>query len=617
MVLSRYLISLLIIVFCAAAPIRDVQAQGTTDDQLAAYYFREGAFDKAAIYYERLYDRTQSDDNYNYYLKCLLALREFKAAERLAEKQAKANPTTMRYRVDVGSVLSKAGEEDKAQKEYSKIIKELDRASVSQILDLGKSFTEIDENDLALEVYLKGRKEIGKAYPFNFQIAQILGQQGNIEGMINEYLDVLEISNGYIQSVQNTLNRVIGFDEENRYNTILQEQLMLRIQKKPDADIYAQMLIWVLMQQNKYDAAMVQVKALDKRNKEDGQRVIALAKTALNNYKYDVAIDGYKYIKAKGASNYYYIESSIALLDAMKLKVINSAYTETSIDQLVTEYENALIEFGKSPATAQMIVDFAQIKAFYQSRFKNAAIGEAIDLLESGLNIPGLDDRQVAQLKMELADIYVLTGLIWDASLLYGQVEKKFKYDELGFEAKLKNAKVFYYSGDFGWSEAQLDVLKGSTSKLISNDAMELSVFITDNTGLDTTTEALSIFSKSELMLAQHKYDSALFMLDLIERNFPGHELADNILFQKAAIANEQGDYVLAAESYMAVYNTFPSDILADNALIEAGRIYESALKDKGKAMSIYETILTEFPSSLFVVEARKRYRSLRGDTVQ
>lgn len=616
MVLSRYLSSLLIILLCGAA-LGEVQAQGTTDDQLAAYYYREGAFDKAVIYYERLYERSPSDENYGYYLNCLLALNEHKSALKLAEKQSKSNSTTMRYRVDVGRVLDKSGDADKAQKEYAKIIKELDRASVSQILDLGKAFAEINENDLALEVYYKGRKLVGKSYPFNFQIAQILGQQGNIDGMINEYLDVLEISNGYIQSVQNTLNRVIGFDEESKYNTILQEQLMMRIQKNPNSDIYAQMLIWVLMQQNKYEQAMIQVKALDKRNKEDGQRVMALAKTALNNYKYDVAIDGYNYVKTKGQSNYYYTEASIAVLEAMKLKVVNSAYSETSINQLVLAYEKALVEFGKTPSTAQLIVDFAHVKAFYQSRYNNGSIGEAIDLLQNGLSIRGIDERQSAYLKLELADIYVLTGMIWDASLLYGQVEKRFKYDEIGFEAKLKNAKVFYYSGDFGWSEAQLDVLKGSTSKLISNDALELSVFISENTGLDTTTEALSIFSKSELMLAQHKYDSALFMLGLIEQNFPGHELSDNILFQKAAIANERGEYLLAAENYLRVYETYPSDILADNALIEAGRIYETFLNDKEKAMSIYETLLTEYSSSLFVVEARKRFRSLRGDSVQ
>ena len=425
MVLSRYLNNLLLILLIAAS-FGDINAQGTTDDQLAAYYYREGSFDKAVIYYDRLYENNPSDDNYNYLLKCFLALEDYKSAEKLAENQVKKHPSTMRYKVDVGTIYNKSGDESKAEKEYSKIIKSLDKASVSQILELGKAFSEIDENQLALEVYYKGRKQVGKAYPFNFQIAQILGQQGNIEGMITEYLDVLEISTGYIQSVQNTLNRVIGFDEESKYNAILKEQLMLRIQKNPESDIYSQMLIWALMQQNKYEAAMIQVKALDKRNKEDGQRVVSLAKIAVNNYKYDVAIDGYNYLKSKGPNNYYYTESYIAMLEAMKLKVINSAYSESSINQLILEYQKALEEFGRRPSTSQLIVDFAHIKAFYQSKYNNAATQEAIELLQNGLSIPGLDDRQLAFTKIELADIYVLTGFIWDASLLYGQVEKKF-----------------------------------------------------------------------------------------------------------------------------------------------------------------------------------------------
>jgi TolA-binding protein len=230
--------------------------------------------------------------------------------------------------------------------------------------------------------------------------------------------------------------------------------------------------------------------------------------------------------------------------------------------------------------------------------------------------LPGLSERDLAYLKLELADVYVLAGLIWDASMLYGQVEKRFKYDEIGFEAKLKNAKVFYYSGDFGWAEAQLDVLKGSTSKLISNDALELSIFISENTGLDSTTEALSIFSRSELMLAQHKYDSALFLLQLIESNFPGHELADNILYQRGAIAVEVGELEKAVDLFLQVQKEYPSDILADNALMEAGRILEVALDEKNRAMEIYQQVLTDYPGSLFVIEARKRFRSLRGDFV-
>ena len=222
-----------------------------------------------------------------------------------------------------------------------------------------------------------------------------------------------------------------------------------------------------------------------------------------------------------------------------------------------------------------------------------------------------------AHLKIQLADIYVLSSDIWDASLLYGQVEKKFKYDELGHQAKLKNALVFYYAGDFRWSQAQLDVLKGSTSKLISNDAVELSAFITENLGIDSNMEALSAFAKMELMVAQHKYDSAMTALEAIEKAYPGHDLGDNILFKRAEILFEQGEYELAAQTYLKIAEDYPFGILVDNAIMQAAKISELQLKDTEKAMALYELILTDHTGSLFVIEARKRFRMLRGDKLQ
>ena len=391
---------------------------------------------------------------------------------------------------------------------------------------------------------------------------------------------------------------------------------MERVQKKPESDVYSRMLIWMLMKQNKFEVAMIQVKALDKRNKEDGQRVLNLANKALNSYKYRVAIDGYSYVKEKGPGNYFYTDATIGLLRAMNQKVTQGSYDEASINELLSTYQVTLEEFGRQSSTWEIVRDYAHVKAFYQSRYNGEALKESIQILKSGLGVPGLNEQQLAGLKVELADIYVLANRIWDASLLYGQVEKRFKYDEIGFEAKLKNAKVFYYSGDFGWAEAQLDVLKGSTSKLIANDALELSVFITENTGLDSTTDALATFAKAELMIAQHKYDSALFVIDLIEQNFPGHELTDNLLYQRANIASELGEFDKATELLMRVAEEHSDGILADNALMEAGRIYERAIQDRNKAMEVYQKILNDHPGSLFVVEARKRFRNLRGDNI-
>ncbi|GAB5537943.1 MAG: hypothetical protein Salg2KO_00460 [Salibacteraceae bacterium] len=592
-------------------------SQGTTDEQLAAYYYREGDFEKAQIYYDNLYDKNGSDENYEYLLKSLLAIEEFRSAQKLAEQHSKAHPNSYEFQIDIGRVLLRAGEEDKANKHFDKVIKSLDKASVNQILSAGRAFTEINDNARALEVYSRGRKQMGNSYPFHFQIAQVKGQMGDIEGMVTEYLDVLEVSTGYIQSVQNTLNRVIGFEENNKYNEILLNELTKRVQKNPDNDIYAEMLVWIFMQQNKYDGALIQVMALDKKNKEDGERVIELANIALNAFQYKTAIQAFEYVKGKGPRSYYYLDAMFGLLRASKAKVTSGHYTESDIEALVTAYKDALDEIGVTSRSAPILNDFAHTKAFYQSKYSNTAISEAIDLLQQGLNTPGLSPSSEAELKMQLADIQVLTGNIWDASLLYGQVEKKFKYDELGHSAKLKNALVFYYAGDFYWSQSQLDVLKGSTSKLISNDAVELSAFITENIGIDSNLEALSMFAKMELMVAQHKYDSALLQLDSIKMIFPGHELGDNILFQRGIIYTALSRYKEAAEAYLKIPEQYPFGILNDNAIMEAARLYEEKLEEKETAMNLYQLILTDYTNSLYTVEARKRYRLLRGDAIQ
>jgi len=550
-------------------------------------------------------------------LNSLLATENFKDAEKLAERHSKAHPQAYRFKVDIGRVMLRAGDDSKANKHFDRIIKDLDKASINQILDVGRSFAEMNENQRALDTYYAGRKLMGDSYPFNFQIAQILGEEGDVEGMVGEYLDVLNISNGYIQSVQNTLNRIIGFEEDNKYNDVLQSELLKRIQKNPNEDIYSEMLIWMYMKQNKFGAALAQVKALDKRNKEDGERVMELADLAFNNFKYGVAIEGYTYVRDKGPRSYYYIESITGLLRSYKARVTETEYDQASIAELVTEYETALNELGYQASTSRLINDLAHIKAFYESRYRDEATFEAVQILVDALKMNGLTPIDEAHLKIQLADIYVLSSDIWDASLLYGQVEKKFKYDELGHQAKLKNALVFYYAGDFRWSQAQLDVLKGSTSKLISNDAVELSAFITENLGIDSNMEALSAFAKMELMVAQHKYDSAMTALEAIEKAYPGHDLGDNILFKRAEILFEQGEYELAAQTYLKIAEDYPFGILVDNAIMQAAKISELQLKDTEKAMALYELILTDHTGSLFVIEARKRFRMLRGDKLQ
>ena len=58
-----------------------------------------------------------------------------------------------------------------------------------------------------------------------------------------------------------------------------------------------------------------------------------------------------------------------------------------------------------------------------------------------------------------------------------------------------------------------------SILKMIANDALQLSVMITDNYGLDSNYQAMLWFATAERLIEQHRYDSAFVLFDSIQIN--------------------------------------------------------------------------------------------------
>ena len=480
------------------------------------------------------------------------------------------------------------------------------------MFELANAFNQRKELDYALETYLKGRKLFKDTYPFNFEVAEIYIQKGDLEAMINEYLDVLLISDGYIGQVQNSLARIYQSDQRENKNELLKNQLLRRIQKYPDRKVYAEMLIWIMIQEKDFNGACLQAKALDRRLKEDGSRLIELAEMCFSNNQFDVAVKCYQYVIDKGNENYYYVVSKIELVNTLNKKITQfGKYTPLDLVDLEKHYTQTITELGKNAGSAPLLKGLAHLNAFYLNNDQ-----KAIDLLEDLLELPGLSDKFQAECKLDLGDILVLTDNIWDASLYFSQVEKSFKHDPIGDEAKFRNARVSYYVGDFKWAQAQLDVLKGSTSKLIANDAMQLSLFISDNTTVDTNTAPMTYFAQAELLAYQNKDEEALLTLDTINNYFPGHSLADDIIYRKAKILEKKQKFEEAAKLYESLMQLFPNDLLADDALFRLAEMQQYYFNNNEKAKEYYQKLLTNYPGSLLTVEARKRFRVLRGDVL-
>lgn len=578
------------------------------DPRLGREYFSNGEFEKAAEIYQQLHEKDRKQDYYyERYLTTLMELQDYKTAEEMLKKAIKASPEKIERYVDYGNIFQLQTQPDKAKDQYEKAIKALSNDQI-QIIKLAEAFANKKLYDYAVATYEKGEKLIKEKHAFAYELGAIYYQKGENDKMITAYLDALEFQPSRLTNIQALFQRSMppetGFDE-------LKTQLFARIQKDEKNILYPDMLIWVFTQEGDYSSALRQAKALDKRLGDNGTRIFKLAQSAMSERKFLAAIEGYEYIaKEKGLESPYYLESRENILRAKRENLIEAAtYTKADLLDLEKDFEQFLGEFGRSRATVDVMQDLASFEARYLYN-----LDKAIAVLEEVINLPQLAPMTLALAKIELGDYYLMKGDPWEATLLYSQVDKAQKDAPLGAVARFKNAKLSYYKGDFDWSQGQLDAIKGSTSELMSNDAIDLSVFIMEHLNLDTSARAMQLFADADLLRFQNREDEAIVKMDSLLANFKGHGLEDDVIFVKAQIAARRRQYQAAADFYQIIIDKYKEGILVDNAIFALAQLYETRLNDKTKAMALYDKIILEHSGSLFVVDARKRYRFLRGD---
>ncbi len=584
------------------------QQKQESDEQLASQYYRNGDYEKAVVLYEKLFNEKENRIYYHYYLYCLTKLAEYKKAEKLVKKQMKKFPGSQKYAIDLGYVYSQEGNGAKAKKQYDDIIRKLP-ANASSIRDVANTFLMRGETEYAIITYKKGQQIIGN-YSFSLELGNIYRQTGNYKAMIEEYLDYIDYNRSNVNIVEYRMQDVLDKDKEGKTAEIFRVALLKRIQKQPEKIYFSEMLYWLAVQEKNFSLALSQAKAIDKRTGSDGNIVLELAKLCLSNEEYDVAIDAYKYVLKKGKNNIFYLNARIGLLNARYQKITSSFdYTKKDLDELEKEYTSVLDDYGRNATTIKVMEYLGHLQAFYLDQ-----TDEAIDILNYAIEISNANSLDIAQCKLELADILLFVGNVWDAKLLYSQVEKEFKNEPIGHLAKFKNAKLSFYIGQFDWAKAQLDVLKAATSKFIANDALQLSVLISDNIDMDSSTVALSMYARADLLLFRNHDKQALEVLDSIFELGSNHPIFDEVLYKKAEIMLKEGNFDKAAGYLNEIVTNYPSDITADDALFLLGEIYEKHLNDKDKAMEYYQKLLTDYPSSVYTARARKHFRYLRGD---
>lgn len=586
-------------------------AQSEEDLQLAEYYYNQGQYEQARLYYEKIYKTNRTNRVYANYLNTLVALNDVEEAEKLVKRKIKTDSEDGMGYVNLGDLYKKFDRTEEARENFDLAVQQFVPTRANAVR-LANEFTRINEYGYALKVYERARDKSTDGYTYTYELANVQGIMGNYDAMTESFLDLLIESPGYLQTVQNSFNRTLNFQENPENMEMLRVKLLKRAQKNPEHVIYTELLTWLFMQKKDFAAALVQAKSLDLRLGENGFRIVEIAQLAAGNRDYATAKNAYQYVIDKGPAGQFYLTARMEKLKTAGYELAERPSTDKAAYALLEqEYEATLAQIGEYAESAMMMKELAHLKAFYLGKLE-----EAEQLLARAIEMPGVYDRILATCKLERADILLLKGEVWDASLLYQQVELDFKEDPLGHEAKFRSAKISYYTGDFEWAQAQLDVLKASTSKLISNDAIDLSLLITDNFNMDTLTAPMEMFARADLLAYQNQTEAAGLTLDSLELAWPMHSLSDEIKMLRAAMAFRNGKFEEARSLYEKVVELHAMDITADDALFKLAEMQQNLFNDPAKAMELYEKLIAEFPGSLYVVEARKRFRELRGDVV-
>jgi tetratricopeptide (TPR) repeat protein len=574
------------------------------EQQLAMQYNANGDTQKALEIYQKLFKQS-NETYYSYYVSTLLKLKNFDEAESIMKKLIRKHPEVSDYQIMLGTVYTQQGNQDKADAVYNTVLKNLP-ADQMAIANLASSFYQTNNIDYSIKVFLQGRKILHTDDAFTYELINLYRLKRDKAALTEEYLNFLPANPTFVNQAESTLATL--FEGEADYNT-LKAALLRRIQKDPQQIIYAEMLTWQYMQQKEYDLALNQALALSRRANDDGTAIFDLCNTLNVNEAYDTAIRGYEYIISKGRTQPLYIAAKIELINTKNLKITSGKYQPADLLGLEQDYLALLTEFGHSNSTVFAMQKLARLQAFKLHKFKDAQ-----KQLEDAVNIQGIRPDALASCKLDLGDIYLLVNQPWEATLLYSQVEKDFPNTAIGQDAKFRNAKLAYYTGDFTWAKGQLDVLKAATSQLIANDALNLLLLIADNTIADSVGGALKIYARADLHIFAEEPEKALLALDSIDKKFPNNTLSDDILMSKSRILIQQKNYADAVPLLKKIFDDHPTELWADDAVFMLGDIYENRLNDKATAQTWYQKIITDYPGSLWINAARKRFRLLRGD---
>lgn len=578
------------------------------EESLAHRYYEQGEYQKALDIYLDVYNKNQSPYFYQRITNSFVALESFDEAISFVQKDMKKRRGgVMLQQVDLVFLQRKKGDRKQADKEINELMSFVAKQP-GNVQNIVRLLSDKGLYDVALEAF----ETAEKANPnlrLTYQKAQIYAELGRLEDMYESYISLVEESPGYLNTIKNLFSRSLSQNAADPQNEFVKSSLIKRIQKTNNENL-ADVLIHVFMHEDNFAGALRQAMARDRRRGDDQHAILKLGKISAEKGDFTTAYQAFDYIIERKPPSKYEQSATVERMKTRKRELDDAAETtKDDYDELANNTRNILDMNQWMYPFTELALTLADVEAFQRNN-TSAAVAD----LKRFDATPRIPNSQRIEAKLLLGDVYVYAGSYLNARLAYAQAEKLSGDQPLGDEAKLRSGKVAYFQADFSYALNIFDVLKSSTSKHTANNAMKLSLLIRENTMLDTSYEAMTRFAQADLKYFRKRYSEALRELRLLINDFPSHSLQDEILFLKAKILYDTQEYSESATTLENLLSIFPDGILADEALLMLGKLYLNHLDDVEKASAHFEQLITVFPNSYYVSEARNLYRNIRGD---
>ena len=572
--------------------------------ELAKNFFDKGEYKKALKTYEELAKEHPSNPNFFFGLVASYQqLENFKAAEELLRSRLDSSANNPAILIEIGHNFELQDNIEKAQKFYDEALGVIN-ARPNYAYGIARGFEKYSLLDYAAKAYERAM-ELSSDRNFNLQLARIYGEQGKTEQMFSNYLDLIDLDPKFLNLANREFSKYISEDASSNSNVIFRKLLLKKLQGNPSL-VYSEMLSWLFVQEKQFARAFAQEKAIYRRENTGLESILNLAVIAKNEGDIDAAKKIVQYVISETPSETIVIQGEQFLLN---LEIESSEIKKNSA--ILKRFEDLLEKYGTGINTIALQIDYANFLAFNMAQ-EAVAVSVLKELSEKAQK-----PLEKAMVKMALADILVLQERFNEALIYFSQVQQLMKNDQISQIARFKVAKTSYYKGDFKWAKTQLDVLKSSTSQLIANDAMELSLLIEDNSLEDSTQTALKKYAMADFLSFQNKNEESVEILNELLENHKGESVEDEALFMQGRLFEELGEFEKAEENYLKITDLYRDDILADNATYFLAELYANVLNEPEKAKTFYEQIIFNFADSIYFVDARKKYRLLRGDTLE